>query len=255
MTCLRRFAGSAGLVKASIPAEHCAASLQPLTQLGSIIIVAPHPDDETLGCGGLIAACADLQLPLQIVSVTNGEGSHPHSSQWNSKRLAQLRRREQYQALRALGLKSPAIHHCNLADGKVGRQPRHVMSKVRTQIVESVSQSDNAALFVTSPDDNHSDHQACARLVNSIKQNYRRIQVFYYTIWPSASWSSHKQGKLATEQWHLDIRPALRRKKNAILSFKSQRGLVIKDDPEGFCMTRELLQRSLRPRESYRQVR
>ena len=30
----------------------------PLTDLGPILIASPHPDDETLGCGGLISRCA-----------------------------------------------------------------------------------------------------------------------------------------------------------------------------------------------------
>ncbi|WP_258374343.1 PIG-L deacetylase family protein [Curtobacterium sp. MCBD17_032] len=42
-------------------------------------MVAPHPDDETLGAGGLIAIAADRGLPVHVVLVSRGEGSHPES--------------------------------------------------------------------------------------------------------------------------------------------------------------------------------
>ncbi|MYS00504.1 MULTISPECIES: PIG-L family deacetylase, partial [unclassified Streptomyces] len=46
---------------------------------GRVVVVAAHPDDEVLGLGGTIARLAAAGHGLTVVSVTDGEGSHPHS--------------------------------------------------------------------------------------------------------------------------------------------------------------------------------
>ncbi len=40
-----------------------------------MVVVTPHPDDETLGVGGIIAAMAGAGLPVTVVSVTDGEAA------------------------------------------------------------------------------------------------------------------------------------------------------------------------------------
>ena len=41
-----------------------------------ILIVAPHPDDEIIGCGGLIAHLVKENKAPHVVIMTGGEGSH-----------------------------------------------------------------------------------------------------------------------------------------------------------------------------------
>ena len=49
---------------------------------GRAVIVAPHPDDEVLGTGGLLARLGRLGRELRLVAVTDGTASHPSSSCW-----------------------------------------------------------------------------------------------------------------------------------------------------------------------------
>src|ERR1700733_13799140 len=55
------------------------------------VIVAPHPDDEILGTGGLLAQLSDLGRKVLIIAVTDGTASHPDSPQWPAARLAAIR--------------------------------------------------------------------------------------------------------------------------------------------------------------------
>ncbi|MFI5956670.1 PIG-L deacetylase family protein [Cryptosporangium sp. NPDC051539] len=81
----------------------------------SPLVVAPHPDDEVLGAGGLLARLPDVE----IVAVTDGEASHPHSTVHRPAALAALRRAETDEALARLGRTAPAIHRLAHPDGAV----------------------------------------------------------------------------------------------------------------------------------------
>lgn len=78
-----------------------------------LMIVSPHPDDETLGCGGLIRLATERGVPLKIVIVTNGD-DFPWAVQRRLRtlrpttadyiRFGQLRQSETLNALRRLGV-------------------------------------------------------------------------------------------------------------------------------------------------------
>src|SRR5690606_13482681 len=68
-----------------------------------LVLLSPHPDDETLACGGLLRAAGAMGLDVQLVSVTDGEACYPGDPAWPPARLRQARRREGAHAPAALG--------------------------------------------------------------------------------------------------------------------------------------------------------
>lgn len=81
------------------------------TRLGTTLLaVAPHPDDETVGCGGLLALAARAGIAVHVVIVTDGAASHPNSREWPPERIRSLRSEEARQALALLGVAVPALH-------------------------------------------------------------------------------------------------------------------------------------------------
>jgi LmbE family N-acetylglucosaminyl deacetylase len=68
------------------------------------VVIAPHPGDEVVMCGGLLQLLSAMGHPLQLISVTDGSASHPGSQQWSEKRLSVFRAQESVEALRRLGL-------------------------------------------------------------------------------------------------------------------------------------------------------
>ncbi len=56
------------------PRQPCTAILPGLTERDRLLVVAPHPDDETIGAAGLLARAASHGLPLEVVILTNGDG-------------------------------------------------------------------------------------------------------------------------------------------------------------------------------------
>lgn len=84
-----------------------------------VVVVAPHPDDEVLACGGLLSRHAAQGGRTLIVAVTDGEASHRGSPGWSATALAAVRRSERRRGLGYLGLPDPAIVALRLPDGDV----------------------------------------------------------------------------------------------------------------------------------------
>jgi LmbE family N-acetylglucosaminyl deacetylase len=84
-----------------LPAIDCATLVPPDRRA---VIVAPHPDDEVLACGGLLQMLAAQGTHIVLVAVTDGAGSHPGSTVMTPEQLARLRPLETEAALRTLGL-------------------------------------------------------------------------------------------------------------------------------------------------------
>ncbi|MFI7074759.1 PIG-L deacetylase family protein [Micromonospora sediminicola] len=82
------------------------------------LVVAPHPDDEVLGVGGLVAMLAE-GAGAEITVVTDGEASHPGSTVYRPTELAAIRRAETAAAGKLLGVAASAIDHLGHPDGDV----------------------------------------------------------------------------------------------------------------------------------------
>ena len=57
-----------------------------------LLVVAPHPDDEVLGSGGLLHLAVRAGRAVRVLLATDGQASHPGSSRWPVPRLVPARR-------------------------------------------------------------------------------------------------------------------------------------------------------------------
>lgn len=85
---------------------------------GRLVVVAPHPDDETLAAGGLMVLVHAAGRELALVAVTDGTASHPGSRRWTPAALAATRPRETAKALAMLGI-DPPVTRLGLPDAEV----------------------------------------------------------------------------------------------------------------------------------------
>ncbi len=119
-------------------------------------VVAPHPDDEILGCGGILRQAARQGSAIHVWAVTDGEASHPGSPDWPPARLAQERTRESERALQCLAV--PAVRH-RLAIPDGGIEPRQ--AQLAHRLAAALQPGDT--LIAPWRLDGHPDHEAVAR--------------------------------------------------------------------------------------------
>ena len=201
-----------------------------------IIVLAPHPDDESLGCGALLAA-AFAGPGAHVVCVTDGAGSHPGSTLWPPARLAACRAAELEQAVAALGGTPRDITRLDLPDtGTLDLAQDY--PRIAGRIAGLIRRLGAGALFATAETDPHCDHVATARIA-ALAAKRARVRLLSYPVW--SRWAAPDfRDHLPHEVEHrFDAGPARAAKARAIAAHRSQMGPLVPDDPEGFVMTPE----------------
>ncbi|MBW4042950.1 MAG: bifunctional PIG-L family deacetylase/class I SAM-dependent methyltransferase [Acidobacteria bacterium] len=148
------------------------ASLPPLDTgpLRRLIVVAAHPDDETLMAGGLIAHAAGRGLPVTVVVATSGEASHPHSPTWTGPALAAEREREVAAALDRLAPDARLVL-LRMPDGALAEQETELVSALLSEVAAEDT------VVSTWRGDQHPDHSAVARAAAAVASRRRAVHL------------------------------------------------------------------------------
>lgn len=161
------------LLRRSLPAVE-AVTLVPAG--ARAVVVAPHPDDEVLGTGGLLSALASEGRSLLIVAVTDGEASHPYSPRWTPTTLAAHRRSESIEGWQRLGVGRSAGRRLGLPDGAVGVHVQRL-----TELLSDILTPADM-VFATWRHDGHPDHEATGQAAARACQR-RNCSLFEYPVW------------------------------------------------------------------------
>ncbi len=220
---------------------------------GRTVVVAPHPDDESLGCGGAIALLREFDAEVFVLVLSDGTLSHPHSKKFPPEKLRDLREREITQALKILGVDSEFIEFFRYRDRSVPNKNSENWHEAVERCGRYLAEIRPATVFIPWRRDPHPDHRAAFDLINSAGENLPfEIKLIEYPIW---LWeiAESSDTPLATEvsAWRLDIEKVLAKKLRAIGEHKSQTTDLIDDDAEGFRLSTEILENFATPFEVY----
>ncbi len=203
------------------------------------LILAPHPDDESLGCGGLIAAACAAGLPPEVVILTDGAASHPGSISHPPARLRALRTAEAKQAAAVLGLPPDRLTFLAHEDSRLPATGEPARAAVAT--LASIAAASGCGIIIAPwVADPHCDHEAAAQIADLLAAA-THLPLLSYPVW---GWLLDEAAPVAEPRrngWRLDISAQLPAKRHAIAAHQSQYGGVITDAPDGFRLPASLL--------------
>ncbi|APU67579.1 bifunctional PIG-L family deacetylase/class I SAM-dependent methyltransferase [Christiangramia flava] len=207
--------------------------------LGNCVIFSPHPDDESLGCGGLIKSLTNSHSDVYVIFVTNGEKSHTNSRIYPPDILGMLRQQEAMDACKILGVKNSNVYFLNCGDGNIKNS--YNQFKRNAKLFNKIFSSKNIkTVLMPWRRDHHIDHIATNELVRKILPEH--IQTIEYPIWLwnkgiDSDWPETDE----ILPYKLNIEDVFSYKKRAIFQHRSQTTNLIKDDHNGFRLTSKLL--------------
>ena len=124
----------------------------------SLVVIAAHPDDETLGAGGLIAAASGLGIPVHVIVVTDGGASHPDSPTHQPEQLVERRAAEVRAAVELLA-PGATVTMLGYPDGQTKQFRAQIVADLRPLV------SDPSGLVVAPwTGDGHRDHRVVGEI-------------------------------------------------------------------------------------------
>lgn len=127
-----------------------------------LVVVAPHPDDEVLACGGLLASHVARGGACLVAAVTDGEASHAGSTTVTPQALAMKRRAESVQGLEKLGVRRTEVVRFGLPDGEVRTHAARLTAGLQLILRPT------DVVVCTWRYDGHPDHEATAQAVATV---------------------------------------------------------------------------------------
>lgn len=152
------------------------------------MVVTPHPDDESFGCGATIARVRDAGTQVTVVAVTDGRHSS-RSQILSADELGALRSRELRDAVGALHVPDEDIVELGVEDGTATKALADVVQHIQRLLTDRRPQQ----LFIPSALDSHPDHRAVhAAALTAARAVHFSGPVFAFPVW---AWS---EGPLIT---------------------------------------------------------
>ena len=225
------------------------ADLDGITGGRTVLVLAPHPDDESLGCGGLIAeACARGRPPVVAV-LTDGTMSHPNSPSYPAPRLKALREEEARAAVECLGLGADRVVFLGLRDTAAPTEGPEFLDAL-ARLSRLIHDHDVGSILVTWEHDPHPDHVAAHRLAAEAAR-LSGVRLIAYPVWGWTLPAHRCLPRGPTTGARLDIARHLPAKRRAIAAHASQYSPLIDDDPQAFRLSAEMLAIHDRPFEVF----
>lgn len=182
-----------------------------------LTVIAPHPDDETLGMGATVAMLCAAGVDVQVVTVSDGGAAYPGRSEAGRAELEAVRRAEVRRSMGLLGASEPIT--LGMPDGELSRHQQRLTERIAQLLAEFPPGRWCAATW---RGDGHPDHEAVGRAAAAAAAATGAVLV-EYPVWmwhwarpddPAVPWRRVRRVSLTDEAVNL--------KRRAVQCFTSQ---------------------------------
>lgn len=209
--------------------------LDALAPPGGLMIVSPHPDDETLGCGQALAAAAKAGRDIVVILLTDGEASRSDCDEVERNRLVALRRDELQDALSILAPgRRIRVQRMQLPDGCSA--PCMLDTGRFENMLDMARAMDCASIWSTWRGDQHCDHRTAATIGRRLAE---RLEI---PFWSFPVWGRFGERAVGGDPRLFDHEPTAHRKRHAIQCYASQIDGEPLAHPDDFIMPPELVE-------------
>jgi len=220
-----------------------------LEALSPILVIAPHQDDETLGCGGLLATASQLGLRPQVAFLTDGAASHTGSASWPAERLAKTRRREALAALSLLGVPRRDICFLGWTDAQPYRAGEAAYAATLKRLAHWITPVQPRSLWSPWPGEKHCDHVAAGELAADLALRLpSRPLCMDYLVW---GWAEPDLAIAQARVWALTCSQTIDVRRRALACHRTQVSNLIADAEFSFQIPAPLAALTQRPVEVY----
>lgn len=193
----------------------------------AFIVLAAHPDDESLGAGGLMARLHGLGAEVRVLLCTAGESSHPDSPSTTPDELSALRLRE---FAGALGWLVPAAEwrYLGLPDGRLAGHREQILAAIGDAAAATGRPADRIVLVAPYRHDGHTDHDALGAAAAEAAEaaGYGLLE---YPVW---YWLWAGPGDQAWQPWlRLPLTPAEEQAKARAMAAHTSQVRALSDRP------------------------
>jgi N-acetylglucosamine malate deacetylase 1 len=152
---------------------------------GPVIVVAPHPDDETLGCGGLVACLARSGASVHTMFLSDGEASHPAHPLLSPPELARRRKDEALAALAVLGINEPqnSAVFLGATDGQLDRLSTAERGRVVDAMTSQIQTLKPTVVLAPYRFGGSTEHTAANSLVRAALATAGGGHLLEYPVW------------------------------------------------------------------------
>lgn len=197
-----------------------------------VVVFSPHPDDETLACGGMIAKTVHQGDDVSVVTMTDGRNSHrivlDIDKDPTPEEIGTIRKDEARQAAEILGVKQNNLFFLDFEDGSLN----HNIPEAKARVRDILAKLNPNKIFIPSEYDIQKDHHATNIIVSlALEELALQLDVYAYIVWPDRRKLQKILRKLLETLRpptliRIDISDFLQLKRKAISVYRSQVSLL-----------------------------
>jgi LmbE family N-acetylglucosaminyl deacetylase len=191
-----------------------------------VVVFSPHPDDDTLACGGTIAKAINEGDDVHVIFMTDGRNSHKVAlgirESPSPEEVRDIRRGEAEEAADELGLKRSNLVFLDFEDGSLPSR----IQEARERVEENLLKLKPDKVFAPDRTDLHEDHRSTNLIISSaVKELALDPNLYTYVIW-SNRWTRLRRSLTLPNRIEIDISRFLTLKLKAIDMHRSQVSLL-----------------------------